>query len=130
MTIVLWITASLMVLRLAGELVLAALNRAEVRRHATVPPPAAAAIMDPATYAKSVRYTLEKSRFGVLTEIFDALLAMQDAEEEPDPAKKVEILGKAAKNIATLTRASVTRNKWAQEVRGRAYVEYREPPQL
>lgn len=71
MTIVLWITALLMVLRLAGDLILGALNRAEVRRHALTPPPAAAAIMDPATYAKSVRYTLEKSRFGALTEVFD-----------------------------------------------------------
>ena len=74
MGIVLGITAALMVLRLAGELFLSALNRAEVRRHAQVAPPAAAAIMDPDTYAKSVAYTLEKSRFGVLTEIFDTLV--------------------------------------------------------
>lgn len=74
MTIVLWVTALLMVLRLAGDLILGVLNRAEVRRHALTPPPAAAAIMDPATYAKSVRYTLEKSRFGMLTEIFDSLV--------------------------------------------------------
>lgn len=74
MTIVLLVTALLMVLRLAGDLILGALNRAEVRRHALTPPPAAAAIMDPATYAKSVRYTLEKSRFGMLTEIFDSLV--------------------------------------------------------
>jgi STE24 endopeptidase len=74
MTLVLLVTAALMVLRLAGELGLSALNRAEVRRHAATPPPAAAAIMDPATYAKSVAYTLEKSRFGTLTGVFDALL--------------------------------------------------------
>jgi STE24 endopeptidase len=74
MTIVLWVTALLMLLRLAGELALGALNRAEVRRHALAPPPAAAAIMDPATYAKSVNYTLEKSRFGALTEVFDSLV--------------------------------------------------------
>lgn len=71
---VLLITAGLMVLRLVGELWLSALNRAEVRRHAATPPPAAAAIMDGATYAKSVAYTLEKSRFGVLAEIFDSLV--------------------------------------------------------
>lgn len=53
----------------------------------------------------------------VQTDIFDALVAMQEAEEEVDPAKRVEVLGKAAKNIATLTRASVSRNKWASEVR-------------
>ncbi len=71
---VLMIVAVLMGLRLAGELVLSALNRAEVRRHAAAPPPAAAAIMDPPTYAKAVAYTLEKSRFGVLTEVFDTLV--------------------------------------------------------
>jgi STE24 endopeptidase len=71
---VLLITAALLVLRLAGELVLSALNRAEVRRHADSPPPAAAAIMDAATYRKSVNYTLERSRFGVLTEVFDTLV--------------------------------------------------------
>lgn len=59
----------------------------------------------------------------VQTEIFECLLAMQDAEEEPDPAERVAILGKAAKNIATLTRASVTRNKWAQEVRTKVLLE-------
>lgn len=53
----------------------------------------------------------------VQTEIFEALLAMQDAEEESDPAERIAILGKAAKNIATLTRASVSRNKWAVEMR-------------
>lgn len=53
----------------------------------------------------------------VQTEIFESLLALQEAEEEPDPAKRISILGDAAKNIATLTRASVTRNKWAQEMR-------------
>jgi STE24 endopeptidase len=74
MGIVLGITAVLMVLRLAGELILSALNRAEVRRHAQAAPPAVAAIMDEATYAKSVAYTLEKSGFGMLTEIFDTLV--------------------------------------------------------
>jgi STE24 endopeptidase len=73
MTDVLWVVAILMVLRLIGELVLAALNRAEVRRH-TSAPPAVAAVMDAETYAKSVAYTLEKSRFGVITEIFDILV--------------------------------------------------------
>lgn len=74
MLVVLWITAALMVLRLAADLALSALNRAEVRRHAGAPPPAAAAIMDRATYEKSAAYTLDKSRFGILTDIFDALV--------------------------------------------------------
>jgi STE24 endopeptidase len=74
MVSVLWIAAALMVLRLLADLVLSALNRAEVRRHAGAPPPAVAAIMDRETYAKAVAYTLEKSRFGMLTEIFDTLV--------------------------------------------------------
>lgn len=53
----------------------------------------------------------------VQTEIFESLLALQDATDEEDPAERVAILGKAAKNIAALTRASVARNKWATEVR-------------
>jgi STE24 endopeptidase len=74
MSIVLLLTGVLLVLRLVAELVLSALNRGEVQRHAGAPPPAVAAIMDGPTYAKSVAYTLEKSRFGVLTEIFDTLV--------------------------------------------------------
>ncbi|HNC24773.1 MAG TPA: M48 family metallopeptidase [Opitutaceae bacterium] len=74
MSLVLIATAVLLGLHLAGELVLAALNRAEVRRHASSPPPAVAAIMDDATYQKSVAYTLVRSRFGVLREVFDTLV--------------------------------------------------------
>ena len=73
MQLVLWVTAALMALQLAGQLILAALNRAEVRRH-VAPPPAAAAIMDGPTYAKSTAYTLEKSHFGSMSGIFDALV--------------------------------------------------------
>lgn len=72
--LVLLITAGLLLLRLIGELVLSALNRAEVRRHADARPAAVEAIMDQATYAKSVAYTLERSRFGVITEIYDTLV--------------------------------------------------------
>ncbi len=74
MAVVLLVTAALLVLRLSGELGLSALNRAEVRRHASAPPPGAAAIMDPATYANSVAYTLERSRFGSLTSVFETLV--------------------------------------------------------
>lgn len=58
----------------------------------------------------------------VQTEIFDAILALQEVAEEdenPDPAARIALLGKAAKNIATLSRASVNRNKWAVEVRAK-----------
>ncbi|HEX2855198.1 MAG TPA: M48 family metallopeptidase [Opitutaceae bacterium] len=72
MSDVLWITAALIALRLAGELVLSTLNRGEVQRNAGAPP--AGAPMDSETYAKSVAYTLEKSRFGMMVEIFDTLV--------------------------------------------------------
>jgi STE24 endopeptidase len=74
MQLVLLITAGLLLLRLVGEITLSALNRAEVRRHASTPPAAVAAIMDATTYAKAVQYTLVRSRFGVITEIFDTLV--------------------------------------------------------
>ncbi len=66
--------AVLILLRLAGELVLSALNRAEVRRHAGAPPVAVTAIVDGPTHAKASAYTLEKSRFGAVTAVFDALV--------------------------------------------------------
>jgi STE24 endopeptidase len=74
MVIVLWSAVALIGLRLAAAWVLAAANRAEVRRHAGAPPPAVAAIMDGETHAKAVAYTLAKSRFGDLTEVFDTLV--------------------------------------------------------
>ncbi len=74
MSPVLWIVAGLILLRLIGEWVLSALNRAEVRRNADQAPPAVAAIMDEPTYKKSVSYTLEQSRFGQLSEFYDTLV--------------------------------------------------------
>lgn len=74
---VLTVTAILMVLRLLGELLLAELNRREVRRHAAQAPAAVAAILTPEDYTKSVAYTQAKLRFGMITEVFDtALLAL------------------------------------------------------
>ncbi|MGA2445778.1 MAG: M48 family metallopeptidase [Opitutaceae bacterium] len=69
---VLTIVAVLIGLRLAAQLWLNALNASEVRRHAAEPPPVVAAIMDRATYAKAVDYTLAKLRFGTVEEIFEA----------------------------------------------------------
>jgi len=74
MSPVLWIVAGLILLRLFGEWILSALNRAEVRRHADQAPPAVAAIMDEPTYKKSISYTLEQSRFGQLSEFYDTLV--------------------------------------------------------
>lgn len=65
-------TAILVVMRLAAELWLNALNRREVLRHAAAAPPAVAAIMDAPTYEKAVAYTLAKNRLARWTLIFDA----------------------------------------------------------
>ena len=64
MTWLFWLVGALIILRLSAQLVLEAMNRAEARRHAQQCPPALAAVMDAATYAKSVEYTLAKSRFS------------------------------------------------------------------
>lgn len=57
----------------------------------------------------------------VQTDLFEALVEFQEAAAEDDdaitPAERIALYSKAAKNIATLTRASVARNKWAAEVR-------------
>lgn len=60
----------------------------------------------------------------VQTEIFEAILALQDAtDEDNDPGERLALLSHAAKNIATLSRASVNRNKWAAELREKALLE-------
>ena len=71
---ILTVVAVLMVLHLGGELMLDELNRREVRRHAAEAPPAVAAMMDAANYAKSVDYTQAKLHFDMITEVFDTLV--------------------------------------------------------
>jgi STE24 endopeptidase len=66
----------LVILRLAAQLGLEALNRAEVRRHATRRPAALADVMDEATYAKSVDYTLAKSRFSSLETVYEVAVLL------------------------------------------------------
>lgn len=65
------VVVGLLLAKLLAELILAALNRAEARRHAAQAPAAVAAIMDADTYRKSVEYTLAKNRFGVWSMVFD-----------------------------------------------------------
>ena len=63
----------------------------------------------------------------VQTELFEAILALQEADEPPPEgmtadevaAARVELLSKAAKNIATLTRSSIN----LKEFQARAAVE-------
>lgn len=54
----------------------------------------------------------------VQTEIFDTIIKLQEASaEDADPEKRVKLLSAAAKNIATLTRASVAQKRWMIEMR-------------
>lgn len=65
---------TLILLRLAAQLALEALNRTEVRRHADARPEALAGVMDDATYAKSVDYTLAKSRFSSFETMWEVVV--------------------------------------------------------
>ena len=48
------------------------------------------------------------------TELFEAIIELQEADEETDSGKRVELLSKAAKNIATLARSSVNEEVQAE----------------
>lgn len=53
----------------------------------------------------------------VQTELFEAILALQEADDpDADPGERVGMLSAAAKNIATLTRSSVNLKKFQAEV--------------
>ena len=58
----------------------------------------------------------------VQTELFEAILALQEADEigedgeKPDPGERVTLLSKAAKNIATLTRSSINLKEFQAKV--------------
>ncbi len=72
----LWLAAGLILARLATELWLSHLNRRHVLAHADAVPTAFSEIVDPATYAKSVQYTLEKARFGRITDSYHAAVLL------------------------------------------------------
>lgn len=53
----------------------------------------------------------------VQTELFEAILALQEADDpEADPGERVAMLSSAAKNIATLTRSSVNLKQFQAKV--------------
>lgn len=80
---------------------------------------AAAAIAEAAPDDADLRSSAVMSL--VQTEIFDVLVNLQEAsDEDVDPITRVKLLSHAAKNIATLSRASVNQKKWMVEVRARA----------
>jgi len=75
-TLIAVIAAGLIVLRLGAELWLAGLNRRHVLKHAGAVPDAFNGIIDPATYKKSVDYTLAKSRFGQVQDVYGTLVLL------------------------------------------------------
>ena len=68
--------AGLIVLKLAMQLWLTRLNRRQVRANADAVPAAFKEIMDEATYAKSVQYTLAKSRLSEFEDIYDTIILL------------------------------------------------------
>lgn len=54
----------------------------------------------------------------VQTEIFDTIMQLQESKDA-EPVERVKLLSAAAKNIATLTRASVAQKRWMIEMRGK-----------
>lgn len=57
----------------------------------------------------------------IQTELFESIVQLQEAEDgEVDPKERVALLSKVAKNVATLSRASVNLKKFQSEVRARA----------
>jgi hypothetical protein len=53
----------------------------------------------------------------IQTEAFNVMVSMQEMQDEPDPVARAGILAKMAKNLATLTRASVAQKKHEIEIR-------------
>jgi len=54
----------------------------------------------------------------IQTEVFDVLVALQDIEGA-DPMKRAKLLSTVAKNVATLSRASVNQKKHELEIRSK-----------
>lgn len=55
----------------------------------------------------------------VQTELFESIINLQEAEEQSDSSKRIALLSTAAKNIATLARASVNQKQFRLEVQER-----------
>ena len=64
----------LILARAITELWLSRLNQRHVRGNANEVPPAFRGIIDETTYRRSIDYTLAKSRFGDIANVFDVVL--------------------------------------------------------
>jgi STE24 endopeptidase len=70
------IALALILARLVTELWLSRLNQSHVCSHANEVPTVFRGIMDKPTYRRSIDYTLGKSRFGDIVNVFDAVILM------------------------------------------------------
>jgi STE24 endopeptidase len=75
-TVVTLAAAGFILVRLAAELWLSWLNRRHVILHSGAVPKAFQGIIDSATYAKSVEYTLARSRAGQVEDIYSTVILM------------------------------------------------------
>lgn len=56
----------------------------------------------------------------VQSQIFDLTLQVRELEDEEDPARKVDLLGKIALASSRLSRATVNQDKWMSEIKASA----------
>lgn len=56
----------------------------------------------------------------IQTEVFDVLVALQEVDGERDQMKRAKLLSTLAKNVATLSRASVAQKRHEIEIRAKA----------
>lgn len=56
----------------------------------------------------------------IQSELFDAMINIQDAEGMEDVGERITLLSKAAKSIAELSRASINTKKWQVEMKAKA----------
>jgi STE24 endopeptidase len=68
------IALALILARTVTELWLSRLNQCHVRTHRNEVPPVFRGVMDESTYRRSIDYTLARSRFGNIVNVFDALV--------------------------------------------------------
>jgi len=57
------------------------------------------------------------------TEMFEQLMTLDDAQGMDDQAQRIDLIARAARAHADLTRASIAQRKWAGEVRRAALTE-------
>lgn len=59
----------------------------------------------------------------VQSELFELLLNLQEAEATDDPQTRVELMAKAARGVADLSRASVGQKKWQADTEAKVRAE-------